>query len=158
MAIKIDHILGEGTIKVISRIDGALDCTEDQYASYLETLDESTLNFKAGEDPTRFVLRKTLPYKLGQKVKSQQIRMDKGEMFLNSSFIAEEVKYSLVDIENPPSVPTGSMLKFDGFKVDGLMIASDETMKLLSALEIVNDLYTARKNYVEHGGGVLKKS
>jgi len=158
MAIKIDHILGEGTIKVISRIDGALDCNEDQYAHYLETLDEEFLNFKDGEEPTRFVLRKTLPYKLGQKVKSQQIRMDKGEMFLNSSFIAEEVKYSLVDIENPSSVPPGSALKYEGFKVDGLTVASDETMKLLSALEIVNDLYTARKNFVEHGSGSLKKS
>lgn len=158
MAIKIDHILGEGTIEVITHIDSALDCTEEQYNSYLENLDESLLKFKIDDEPTRFILRKTLPFKLSQKIKGQQIKMEKGEMYLNSSYIAEEIRYSLVDIKNPSSVPEGSKLKYDGHKVDGIIIASDETMKLLSALEVVMDLYTARKNFVEKGSGVLKKS
>lgn len=161
MAIRVDHLTGDGTIKVISRIDGALKYDEETYSTYLKTNDESVLDFEDGQEPTRFVLRKTISFKTSQKFKANQVRMEKGgEIYFNTGVTAEEVRYALCDIETPPT--DGTPLRFVGVKVDAgkgsIQIASDETMNLLSQLGVLDDLYTARRNYIENGGASVKKS
>lgn len=167
MAITIDHLSGDGTIKVIARIDSALEYDEEVYSSYLKSNDETVLTFREGSDgqpmtPTRFVIRKTIPYKTSQKIKANQVRLAKGDAYFNSNTTTEEVKYALVDIEQPHDVK-GSPLTFGGVKVDdgkggSMVIANDQTMAVITQLNIVDDLYTARRNFIEKGGDGLKKS
>lgn len=155
MAIMLSKI-SEGNIEVISKIDTALkDITEDTYSEYLKTLDESLLSFKDDEQPTRFVMRKVLPYGVGQKIKNQQMRMEKGEMQIQMGFMTEEVRAALIDIKNPPGLPEDQQLKFKRGS-DGS--ASEELVALLDAAGIVNDLFSARKNVMEKSVENVKKN
>jgi len=163
MSISIDHLTGDGSISVISRIDPAIKYSDESYSEYLKSLDENDLEFKEDEEPTRFILRKTIPYKLTQKIKANQVRMDKKEVYWNMQITAEEVRYSLMDIENPSDMKGKTGLKYEGTKIDdgkggSMQIASETTMGLLSQLGIIDDLYAARRNYLEVGLQSLKKS
>ena len=75
MGIKLSQI-SDGVVEVISRIDDAIVFEEESYSKYLETLDESNLTFVEGKQPTRFVMRKVLPYKLSQKVQNKQLSFE----------------------------------------------------------------------------------
>lgn len=155
MAILLSKI-SDGTIEVIARIDSALkDISDENYSEYLKTLDESLLSFNDGEQPTRFVLRKVLPYGIAQKIKNQQMRMEKGEMQVQMGFINEEVRAALVDIKNPPGIPEDQQIKFKRAS-DGS--ASEELIAILDAAGIVSDLFAARKNVMEKSIENVKKS
>lgn len=150
--------LSDGTIEVIAKIDGALIKDDEAYAQYLSTLDESVLTFVDGDEPTRFVMRRVLPWKEAQRVQNKQVRFEKGEAQFQMSFMAEEVRAALIDIKNPSNLPEDQKLKFEKHKED--LGASEELMSRLMAAGIVSDLYVARKNYLEGGKGKadLKKS
>lgn len=155
MAIMLSKI-SEGNIEVISKIDSALkDITDEVYSEYLKTLDESLLSFKEDEQPTRFIMRKVLPYGIGQKIKNNQMRMEKGEMQIQMGFINEEVRAALIDIKNPASVPEDQQIKFRR-GADGM--ASEELIALLDAAGISSDLFSARKNYMEKSVDNVKKN
>lgn len=155
MAIMLSKI-SDGNIEVISKIDSALkDITDEQYSEYLKTLDESLLRFHDGEQPTRFIMRKVLPYGIGQKIKNQQMRMEKGEMQVQMGFINEEVRAALIDIKNPASVPEDQQLRFKRGS-DGS--ASEELIALLDAAGIVSDLFAARKNVMDKSLDNVKKN
>ena len=134
-------------IKVILKIDDALvEVSDDMYRQYLETLDESLLNFSEGKQPTRFVLKKTLSYEQSKQIKNEQIKLSKnGEVDVRMGFILEEVRLSLVDIENPPGLT----------KENGALVyvresnggaSKDKVMKFLIGAGVVEDLYTALTN------------
>jgi hypothetical protein len=128
------------TYKVVLRLDSAIGCEPDQYDRYLETLDESLLELK--EEPTRFVLRKVLPYRLASGVQDKQFAFKKGEMEVRSSFMLEEVRCSIVGIENPPHLPPEERLEF---KADGDGGASEDLMAALGASGLAMDLYRTRQ-------------
>lgn len=128
-------------IKVVSRIDSALVSDEQAYKLYQETLDESHLQYKPGEEPTRFVLKKVLNYDQAQKVKNEQTKVVNGQINVQMSFMAEDVRLSLIDIENPAYVNDLDKIYF---KKDADGGASKELMSLLEAADVVNDLYSAR--------------
>jgi len=148
------------TIKVIVKIDSAIqwpDSAEEAdelWASYLKTNDESLLSFKEGEQPTRFVLRQVLNYDQLQKVKNQQMTMRDGKMEIQMSFVMEEVRQALVDIENPESTPLADRIIF---KKEGDGGASKDIMTGLDAIGAVMDLYTARQNATAKFSEDLKK-
>jgi len=146
MAIMLSKI-GDGTLEVVSKVDSALEYNEESYAEYIKTLDESLLKFKENEQPTRFVLRKVLPYGVGQKIKNQQVRYEKGEMQIQMAFINEEIRAALIDIKNPDYVPDDQKLKYKRAS-DGL--AAEDLIALLDSVGIVSDLFSARKAYMEH--------
>jgi hypothetical protein len=155
MGIKLSQI-SDGSIKVIARIDDSLVLNDETFGKYLETNDESLLEFVPGSQSTRFVLRKVLPYSLAQKVQNKQVKFEKGEAQFQMSFMAEEVRCCLIGIENPADLPDDQQIKFSR---DGDGGASEELMSRLMAAGIVNDLYVARKNLMEgKGKGDLKKS
>jgi hypothetical protein len=156
MAVKL-NALNEGTLDVVASCDGALDMTENEYQEYLKTLDKGLLRLKPGEEPTFFVLRKVLPYKLAQKIKSKQMTYADGDVFVGTNHISDEVKAALVDIKNPQSLPQDQWLKF---RRDGEGGAMPDLMALLDAAGITADLYRARKYQMdrESGLGNLKKS
>lgn len=148
------------TIKVIVRADSALKWPESKedadevWASYLKSNDEGFLEFNEGEQPTRFVLRKVLTYDQAQKVQNQQMTMRDGQVQVQMSFIMEEVRQSLVDIENPELTPLPDRIQF---KKDSDGGCSKEIVEGLHALGAVMDLYTARQNASAKFSDELKK-
>jgi hypothetical protein len=127
------------TFKVVPRVDSAL-LPESDYGAYLESLNEDHLKFRDGEQPTRIVLRKVLPYGLAQRVSNEQLTIDDGKPKVNISFIAEEVRCSIVGIENPDSVPEAEKIVF---KAEGDGGLNREIMSSFMAAGLAMDLYNA---------------
>ena len=142
------------TFDVIISIDSALDISSEDWERYRETLDESHLKFKDGMQPTRFVMRKVLPFSLAKKVQNDQVTTRDGKMEVQLGFISEEVRASLVDIKNPEDVPQDQWIKFEKDKDGG---ASEKLMELLMAARIVDELYAARQVKVSKMSDLLKK-
>jgi len=147
MPLKLE-LSSKGTIEVITRKDSAVShCTEEQYDSYLEDLDEEKLELTE-EQPTRFVLRKVLPYEATQEILSQQVKVEKGKTQLNIGYILEEVRRSLVDIKNPEGIPDTDKILF---KRDSDGAANKELVNALHNAGLAMDLWRARQNVA---GGV----
>lgn len=139
MAIKLPG--KNDLVRVVSQVDSALVKDEEAYKNYQKTLDESFLTFKEGEEPTRFVLKKVLSYDAAQKVKNEQTKIVNGQISLQLSFMSEDVRQSLVDIENPAYLNDFDKILYKKESDGG---ASKELMSLLEAADVVNDLYSAR--------------
>lgn len=135
-------------VKVIARCDDSLICDdveafEKAYESYLEDLDESKLQFSEGCEPTRFLLKRNLNLKEHIKIKNDQVKVtNKGEFLLQQgSYQVEEVRMSLVGIENPPNV-IGCL----EYKADGAGGASKDLLEKLVMAGIVDDLHSVLTN------------
>ena len=68
------------TFEVVLSVDSALDMSEEEFSAYRETLDDGLLKFKDGQEPTRWVMRKVLPFGLAKKVQNEQMTSVNGEM------------------------------------------------------------------------------
>lgn len=147
MAIAID--LSKKNIEVISSKDEAVQCSAEEYAEYLKTLDDAILNLKPDVNPTRFVLRKELPYDAAKVIKAEQASYVAGEVEVNMGHAFEVVRYALIDIKNPG----GDELKF--VKESGY--ASRELVAKLDYLGILDELYAAHKHSGQ-AASVKKKS
>lgn len=138
--------LDDTRIKVITRKDRAIsEVSADTYNEYLKNLDEAILGITDDSKCTRFVMRKILPYKAQLKVKNMQISMEDGKVIPQLSFMSEEVRMSLIDIENP-DVPESHKKYLLDFKRESDGGASYKLMGVLENAGVVNDLYTALKN------------
>jgi hypothetical protein len=130
----------DGVIKVISSKDQSVCCDEDVYAEYQKTLNEDLL--KMDGEPTRFVLKKGLNYREQQVVKDAQVKMDGKKLQITLSYMMEEVRIALIDIENPENLPEDQKIKYkkteDG-KTDRELIA------MLESAGIVTELFAARQ-------------
>lgn len=148
------------TVKCIVRADTALlwsgdPITDDEnWASYLKSADESYLQFKDGEKPTRFVLRKVLSYDQSARVQNAQTTMRDGKVEIQMSFIQEDVRQALVDIENPDYVPLPDRIQY---KRDSDGSCSKEIIEGLQALGVIMDLFTMRQNATSKFTEELKK-
>lgn len=131
----------DGNIKVISSKDSSVKCDEEAYKLYTETLDEELLELEGV--PTRFILKKGLNYKEQQIVKDAQIQMKGKEFSISLSYMMEEVRLALVDIENPADLPDTQKILYKKAS-DGR--ASQELIALLESAGIVSELFTARSN------------
>lgn len=126
----------EKTVSVIVSKDSALKgVSDEQYETYLQTLDESKLTMEG--EPTRFLLKKTLPYRDTKRVMNSQIGVQDGKPQVQISFIMEEVRCALVGIEGPGS---------EMFKRDKDGYASTEIVSALYNSGVLMDLYNARRN------------
>lgn len=153
MAIILDK--SRDTFDVILGLDSSLDCTEEELKRYQETLDESHLRFKPGMQPTRFVMRKVLPFSLAKKIQNEQLKTgDDGKPTVQLSFIAEEVKASLIDIKNPADLPQEDWIIYEKDR-DGT--TSTALMELLISANVVMELYSARQVKVSGSNDRLKK-
>jgi hypothetical protein len=142
------------TFEVVLSVDSALDMSEEEFSAYRETLDDGLLKFKDGQEPTRWVMRKVLPFGLAKKVQNEQMTSVNGEMRVQMSFMSEEVKASLVDVKNPPGVPDDQQIKYERDK-DGS--TSEKLMELLISAGIVPELYSARQVKLGSVNESLKK-
>jgi hypothetical protein len=132
-------------IKVVSRKDTALpaDLLDEEFEQYQRTLDESYLRLT--EEPTRFVLKKSLPFEAQQNITNQQIGISKetGKAEMRFGFMLEEVRCALTDIENPASLPEADRLIFRRDTHD--RFAAKEIIAILNSEGIVSELYAAMK-------------
>ena len=142
-ALELDQ---KATIDVVVSKDLALDMTEEEYADYLEDVNQTEkLKFKNGctlDDCTKFVLKKTLNYKQTQKVLEEQISADmQGNASIKIGYMLTELRYALVDIKNPQS--TDSPIPFKRGS-DGN--ASEELIAGIYNAGVIGDLSSARRN------------
>lgn len=158
MALKLPS--KNDVIKVIVRADQALVWPEDEkeadeiWAQYLQTNDESLLKFADGQQPTRFVMKKVLSYDQATRVQNAQTTMRDGKVEIQMSFLMEEVRQSLCDIENPDYVPLNERINY---KRDNDQACSREIVEGLHALGVIMDLYSARQNATAKFSESLKK-
>lgn len=131
----------KASVKVVVSKDSAVTCSSEDYDKYLETLDETLLNLSGA--PTRFVLRKTLPYDAQQKVMNAQASYEKGKVKINMAYVMEEVRLALVDIEHEEDVPNINQLKY---KKDSDGYCSKDLVAGLQGAGVLMDLYRARQN------------
>lgn len=139
MAIKLPN--SRERIKVIIKSDSAIKYDQKSYDEYLKTNDESLLTFVEGEHPTRFVMRKVLRYDQAQAVQNSQAKVIDGKVEVQISYMMEEVRQALVDVENPPGIPDSDKIEFSLDK-DGA--ASKELIAGLAAIGAIPDLFAAR--------------
>ena len=141
-------------LEVPVRIDTALDMTDKEYDEYLKTCDKSLLKFKDGQTPIYFKLRKILPYKLVARIENDKMDMVKrkdgdkitSEMVPKMAWILEEVRFSIVDILNPPDCPADETL---AFKVDSDGLCAPEILAGLVATNSHMDLWSARQSLLK---------
>lgn len=148
--------LSKGSIEVVVQKDAAITCSDEEYKQYTESFtkgagDESLL--KLNGEPTRFVLRKTLPYEADLAIKDMQMSIDKGgEPKMRSSFLVEEVRMAMIDIKNPSNAESPIE-----FKRDADNYASKEIVQMLSNAGCIMDLWLAHNNAKGGGADKLKK-
>jgi hypothetical protein len=121
--------------EVICSKDGAVNCDEEGFSKYLDTLDESLLNLSEGLTPTRFVLKRTLSYEEQRKLKNSQLGFKDGDVQIRLSYMLDEVRYRLVDIKGGG--------KGVEFKKDSDGYASKALVEKLDSFGIVRELQTA---------------
>jgi hypothetical protein len=158
MSFTLDNIAVDGNIEVIIRADSALNVTDEEYDEYIKSgLDEGKLKYHPSISPTRWVMKKSIPYRLQQRIDNQKVRFEKGEAQVQMAFTAEEVRASLVEIKYEDDVPLDKriVLKRDG---DGMV--EETLMGKLNQAGVTMNLFNARNQYLEYiksGGSQLKK-
>lgn len=142
---------GKETIEVIASRDGSVQCDAAAYGTYLQTLDEAVLDLVPGQVPTRFVLRKVLPFGMSQKIKTEQAGIDEnGKVQVRMGYILDDVRAALIDVKDPGSPSLTFKKDSDGF------VARD-LVALLESAGIANELYAARQG-ASKASGPSKKS
>jgi hypothetical protein len=150
MSFSIESV--DSTIKVVVSKDSAVNCSEEEYAKYAETLDESLLNLEG--EPTRFVLRKNLTYEASQKVMDAQASFHKGKVQMKMSYVMEEIRAAWVGVENPPELPKEKHIVW---KRDNDGLANREQVAGLQNAGVLMDLYTSRQSFQATSGESAKK-
>ena len=134
MAFSIDE--GSETLEVICSKDAAVTCDKEAYEEYLKTLDESLLKLSdSAEQPTRFVLKRTLTYEQQRTIKNSQLGFKDGDMQIKLGYMVEEIRFRLVDIKG-----AGKGLEF---KKDSDGYVAKSLIEKLDAYGIVKELHEA---------------
>lgn len=150
-------------IDVPIRIDTALDMSDEEYDAFIKAgCDKSLLKLHDGQSPILFRLRKVMPYRFALKIDNMKMDMVKkkegdkvtSEMVPKMSWIAEEVRFALVDIINPPGTHEDEQLEF---KRDSDGVCSDEIMSVLMSTNSHMDLWQARQALKPTREGDVKK-
>lgn len=129
------------TVAVIVSKDSSIKGVSDEvYEAYLKDLDESKLPI-AGT-PTKFILKRTLPYRVAKRVMNSQVGFEDGKPQVNISYLMEEVRCALVGMEGPGS---------EAFKKDKDGYAAQEVVGALYNAGVLMDLYNARRNAAGEG-------
>ena len=156
--------LKEEDITVICSIDEAVTCDDEGYAEYLETLDETKLKLKDGVEPTRFMLRRTIPYAIAKGIKSEsvgvniktgakQAALDDATVSINMGYTMDEVRATLADIKNPGS----PKLTYRTETVHGVKVAHRDLIATLNAYGMVDELHRAWQTATGKTRGADKK-
>lgn len=137
------------TVSIIVSKDSSIKGVDEEvYENYLKDLDESKLPI-AGPS-TKFLMKRTLPYKDTKRVMNSQVSFDDGKASVNVSFIMDEVRCALVGMEGPGA---------EAFEKDKDGYASMNIVNALYNSGVLMDLYNGRRNAAgESAEDVPKKS
>lgn len=136
MAFELDLDNKKTLSIVVSKDSSIKNVAEETYEEYLRDLDESKLAFDG--EPTRFLLKKTLPYRDTKRVMNSQLGLDEdNKPKVNMSFIMDEVRCALVGMEGPGA---------DKFSKDRDGYASQDIVNVLYNKGVLMDLYNGRRN------------
>lgn len=141
MAIKISK--SSDSFKYILRSDDAIgaDVTDEDFEAYKKTGDESILRLT--KEPTRFVLRKNLPYAAQQAIANCQISVGAGgKPTFQFGYMLEEVRFALSDIENATDIAENEKLIYTKALDGG---ASYELIAMLNSAGYVAELFSVRQ-------------
>lgn len=150
MALKINT--SKETIRVIAKEDESISVPEEMldsaYDTYIKTLNENELMLRS--EPTRFIMSKHLSQAAHETVMGKQLSIgEDGKPKFNLAYMMEEVRCSLVGIENPTGCE--SPIKFekdpDGF-------ASSDLIAFLQEAGVLQNLFNARQNAITKRGGL----
>lgn len=137
------------TVSIIVSKDSSIKgVTDEVYADYLKDLDESKLAINGPS--TKFILKRTLPYKDTKRVMNSQVSFEDGKASVNVSFIMDEVRCALVGMEGPGS---------ESFKKEKDGYVSMDIVNAIYNSGVLMDLYNGRRNVSgESGEDIPKKS
>lgn len=150
-------------IEVALRVDESLDMTAEEFDKYVQSGgDNALLKIKPGMAPVLFKMRKKLPYNLYLKledIKMELVKKKDGDKVTNEmqpkiAWICEDVRFSIVDIINPPSTPEGELVEF---KRDSEGSCSEEIMSYLMSVGAQNDLWAAKNASLKKEKVIKKK-
>ena len=137
----------EKTVSVIVSKDSSIKGVSDEvYEQYLKDLDEAKLPISGPS--TKFIMKRTLPYKDTKRVMNSQVSFDEGKASVNISFIMDEVRCALTGMEGPGS---------ESFKKDKDGYASMDIVNALYNGGVLMDLYNARRSAAGEGGEEVPK-
>jgi len=144
-------------LKVVLLADDAVgNKDDDNYMSYLKTLNEEMLDLKG--EPTRFVLRSTLTWNAKEMLRKRNIRYNpsEGQMDMDITYMTDLVRFSLIGVENPESVPKEKQITF---KRDSDGYASKELVNALDNIGQLTFLFFAiQGNMTEEDTDLVKKN
>lgn len=156
------NLSNKQTIEVVTFVDECLDMTREDYDLYLEDVEnKDLLAFKEGKtyvDCTRFVLKKVLSFDNQQNIMGRQMKMSfnaqtkKSEMTSDISYILEEARISIADINSPDQIDAIR------FKKDSDGYLNKSICAALQSAGILMDLYNARQNSLSVKDDNLKKN
>lgn len=147
MAFQLKMDTAETVSVIVSKDSSIKGVSEEAYEEYLKDLDEAKLQIEG--EPTKFVMKLTLPYKDTKKIMNSQLGIEDGQPKVNMSFIMDEVRCALVGMEGPGS---------EAFKKDKDGYASMEVVNSLYNAGVLMDLYNGRRNAAGEGDETPKKS
>lgn len=143
MAITLQHGKRLNAVRIISRIDDAVDAATTDWEAYDKDLDESHVKLLPGKKPTVFLCNFELKAKEAAAIKNnmQTVEVDAGENKIKmtmGSWAFQVVRLTLKDIENPDTVPADSQLVM---KREGAGYPTDDTLTQLERLGIVQEIF-----------------
>ena len=137
-------------LKVILSVDRSIG-NKEAYEKYISSFkdgdgDETLLELKEGELPTRFVFRRNLTFETKQAIRSKNFTYEtkkgsSGGLNIDINYSTDLIRMALIDIENPPGVE--KVLKF---KNDNDNYCSKEIINLLDENNVISDLISAYSN------------
>jgi hypothetical protein len=134
-------------IKVILDDDSAIpeSVTPEIYEEYTVTLDEAVLQLEG--EPTRYVLKTDLEFHIHKELESEKLGITSdGQPAIRLGYILEEVRATLIDIENPIGEEPDTLFIFKKEKKDGR--ASKELIaELHSCGQKVQKLFNLRQKH-----------
>lgn len=146
MAFIINMDTDQKVSVIVSKDSAIVGFEQEKYDEYLKDLDESKLTLNG--TPTRFIMKKVLPYRDTKKVMNSQVSFEDGKATVTPSFILDEVRCALVGIEGPGA---------ETFKKDKDGYASLDLVNYLYNSGVLMDLYSARRNAAGEGEDVVSK-
>lgn len=130
-------------IRVIAKVDDAIDPDKSDWDAYKETRDESKLHFLTGKMPTVFLCSFNFDAKAARLVHNAMLsgKDESGTpQMAYGSWSQTIAKVSLKDIVNPEYVPEGQKVLL---KKDGNGYVHDELLAKLDRWGVVDDIFTA---------------
>jgi len=143
MAVKLSQKRNLSTVRIISKIDDAVDDNGTDWELYNEDpiSNESAIKFKEGKKPTYFICNFDFTGKEAASTKDAMMKIDeeKNPSVAYGRWAYKVAQIALKDIDNPSDVPEMDKLKVK--KDGGTGYVMDSVMTDLERLGVVSEIF-----------------